>query len=329
MKILITGSAGHLGEALVRTLRANGDDPVGIDIKPSPFTSSVGSIADRAFVGESITGCEAVIHTATLHKPHVGTHSRQDFIDSNITGTLNLLEEAVSANCSAFVFTSTTSTFGDAMRPKPGDPAVWVTEDLRYKPKNIYGVTKTSAEDLCSLFHRNTGMPCIVLKTSRFFPEPDDAKDQRDSFEDANLKINELLYRRADIADMVSAHQLAVTEAGRIGFDRFIISGDTPFKRSEAAELGQNASAVVARYFPNYIEQYERRGWRMFETLGRVYDNSRAREILGWRPFYTFERAIEMLASDQDYRSPITHEIGAKGYHAETFTDGPYPVTGF
>jgi UDP-glucose 4-epimerase len=329
MKILVTGSAGHLGEALVRTLRERGDEAVGIDIMSSTYTVYVGTIADRPFVRECISGCDAVIHTATLHKPHVGTHSRQDFIDTNITGTLNLLEEAVLANCSAFVFTSTTSTFGDAMRPQSGDPAVWVTEALAYKPKNIYGVTKTSAEDLCSLFHRNTGMPCIVLKTSRFFPEADDAKDQRDAFEDANLKINELLYRRADIADMVGARLLAVAEANRIGFDRFIISGDTPFNRSEAAELGRDAPAVVARYFPAYVEQYERRGWRMFDTLGRVYDNSHAREMLGWRPVYTFARAIEMLASNQDYRSPITHEIGAKGYHTETFTDGPYPVTGF
>ena len=209
-KILVTGSAGHLGEALIRTFNESGVESVGIDIKPSDFTDCTGSIADRLFVQNCMADCDAVIHTATLHKPHVGTHSRQDFIDTNVTGTLNLLEEAVNNKCRAFIYTSTTSTFGDAMRPKAGDPAVWVTENLQPIPKNIYGVTKTTAEDLCSLFFRNTSMPCIVLKTSRFFPEEDDAKRQRDQFEDANLKVNELLFRRADIADIVTAHRLAL-----------------------------------------------------------------------------------------------------------------------
>ena len=67
-------------------------------------------------------GVRAVYHAATLHKPHVATHSRQDFVDTNITGTLNLLEEAVAAGVEAFVFTSTTSVFGDALTPPPGLP---------------------------------------------------------------------------------------------------------------------------------------------------------------------------------------------------------------
>jgi UDP-glucose 4-epimerase len=62
-------------------------------------------------------GVGAVVHTATLHKPHVDTHSRQAFVDTNITGTLNLLEEAMRVGVRAFVFTSTTSVFGRALRP--------------------------------------------------------------------------------------------------------------------------------------------------------------------------------------------------------------------
>ena len=114
MKILVTGSSGHLGEALIRTFRDKRIDAIGVDVLPSPFTDRVGSIVDRAFVKECMLGVSAVIHTATLHKPHVVTHSRQDFIDTNITGTLNLLEEATAAKVSSFVFTSTTSTFGRA-----------------------------------------------------------------------------------------------------------------------------------------------------------------------------------------------------------------------
>ena len=137
MKLLVTGSSGHLGEALMRTLRAHGAEPLGLDIKPSAFTDCVGSITDRDFVRECVSQVDGILHTATLHKPHVGTHSRQDFVDTNISGTLNLLEEAVANGNKAFVFTSTTSVFGDSMKPAKGEPAVWVTEDLKPKPKNI------------------------------------------------------------------------------------------------------------------------------------------------------------------------------------------------
>ena len=167
MKILVTGSAGHLGEALMRTLRAKQVEAVGVDVLDSPFTDIRGSIADRAVVDHALRGVTAVLHAATLHKPHVVSHSRQDFVDVNVTGTLNLLEAALANGVRAFIYTSTTSTFGDALTPPPGSPAVWVTEDLAPIPKNIYGVTKVAAEDLCQLFHPNQRLPCLVLRTSR------------------------------------------------------------------------------------------------------------------------------------------------------------------
>src|SRR3954469_9714788 len=148
MTILVTGSAGHLGEGLLRTLRGRDSSVRGIDLKPSPFTDAVGSIVDSDFGRAQMDGVTAVIHTATLHKPHVATHSKQDFVDTNVTGTLNLLEAAVSSDVRAFIFTSTTSTFGDALTPPPGAPAAWITEDVVPIPKNIYGATKIAAENL-------------------------------------------------------------------------------------------------------------------------------------------------------------------------------------
>src|SRR4051812_23950322 len=147
MKILVTGSSGHLGEALMRTLPALGHQALGVDIVRSPFTQVVGSIADRAVVDHCMRGIDAVLHAATLHKPHVATHSRQAFVDTNVTGTLHLLEAAAANPVRAFIYTSTTSTFGDALTPPPGSPAAWITEDVTPIPKNIYGVTKTAAED--------------------------------------------------------------------------------------------------------------------------------------------------------------------------------------
>src|SRR5262249_3403686 len=153
----------------------------------------------RDAVRSGINGVDAVIHAATLHKPHVATHSRADFIDTNITGTLNLLEESVAAGARAFVFTSTTSAFGGALTPPPGAPAAWVTEDVRPVPRNLYGASKTAAEDLCELIHRLHGLACLVLRTSRFFPELDDDPMIRSQYVDGNVKANEFLYRRVDL----------------------------------------------------------------------------------------------------------------------------------
>ncbi len=160
-----------------------------------------------------MAGVTAVIHTATLHKPHVATHSRQNFVDTNVTGTLVLLEAAVAARVAAFIYTSTTSAFGAALVPPSGKPAAWITEDVAPVPKNIYGVTKFAAENLCELFARQAQLPVVVLRTSRFFPEVDDNSEIRARYATENAQANEFLHRRVDIEDVVSAHLLALEKA--------------------------------------------------------------------------------------------------------------------
>ncbi|MDQ8730210.1 NAD(P)-dependent oxidoreductase [Bradyrhizobium sp. LHD-71] len=326
MKVLVTGSSGHLGEALMRTFRAENRSALGVDIKPSPFTDRVGTLCDRDFVRRCMEGVGAVIHAATLHKPHVATHSRQAFVDTNITATLNLLEEAVTSGVTAFIFTSTTSVFGSALTPAPDEPAAWVTEDVAPIPKNIYGVTKTAAESLCELFARKHGLPAIVLRTSRFFPEADDDAAIRQAYETANVQANEMLNRRVDIKDVVSAHLLALEKAASIGFRRYIISATTPFTHDDLAELRRHAPAVVWRLFPKGEALFNARGWRLFPKIDRVYVNERARRELGWQPTYDFGQMLDCLRADQDFRSPLAREVGSKGYHERVFKDEPYPV---
>jgi nucleoside-diphosphate-sugar epimerase len=327
MKILVTGSSGHLGEALVRTLRGTAHQVVGLDRAASPFTESMGTITDRDFVRQNMRDVDAVIHTATLHKPHVATHTAQDFVDVNITGTLNLLEEAVSAGVSSFVFTSTTSAFGRALTPPPGAPAAWVTEDVTDVPKNIYGVTKSAAENLCELYHRRHRLACLVLRTSRFFPEADDDPTMRTTYGDSNVKANEYLYRRVDIQDVVDAHLLALDKAPSIGFGRYIISATTPFQPDDLADLRLNAPASVERRVPEYAEEYARRGWKMFPAIERVYVNERARRELGWQPRYDFRMIIDRLKEGGEPGSPLARAVGSKGYHDREFAEGPYPVS--
>lgn len=258
------------------------------------------------------------MHSATLHKPHVGSHARAQFVETNVSGTLNLLEEAVAAGVERFLFTSTTSAFGRALTPAPGAPATWIDETVAPVPRNIYGTTKTAAEDLCELMHRDHGLPVGILRTSRFFPEQDDREQVRRAYPADNAKVNELLYRRVDLEDAVDAHRRALQRIDALGFGRWVISATTPFTRADLPTLRADAPAVVRRLFPAFEERYAALGWRMFPSIERVYDNGRARRELGWEPRWTFGYALERLAAGAEPRSELARLVGAKGYHAET-----------
>lgn len=326
MTIVVTGSAGHLGEGLMRSLRAAGRTAIGLDIKASPFTDAVGSITDPAFVRRHVAGARAILHAATLHKPHVATHGYRDFLDVNVQGTLVLLEAAAAAGVASFVFTSTTSTFGSALTPAPGEPAAWITETVTPVPKNIYGASKVAAETVCELFARRHRLPVVVLRTSRFFPEADDDAGVRARYSPDNAQANELLNRRCDIQDVVDAHLAAADRAPALGFGRYIISATSPFGPDDLTALRTEAAALVQRLFPDCAELYAARGWSLFPQLDRVYVNALARAELGWQPRYDFRHMLGCLRDGQDFRSPLARDVGSKGYHDRIFTEGPYPV---
>jgi UDP-glucose 4-epimerase len=297
-----------------------------VDRKPSAFTHLVGDISDQRFIEHCMKGVRAVVHAATLHKPHVATHPWQAFIDTNVTGTLTLLEAAAAAEVGSFVYISTTSVFGTALNPPAAEPAAWVTEELLPQPKNIYGTTKLMAESLCELVHRQRHLPVLVLRTSRFFPEEDDNASIRQHYEMANVQANELLYRRVDVEDIVTAILSAVEKAPRIGHGRFIISATTPFKLSDLETLRKDAPRAVQRLYPGCEALYAAHNWKLFPAIDRVYVNELARRVLEWQPGYDFAYVLECLRSGRDFRSALAREVGSKGYHDRSFSDGPYPV---
>jgi UDP-glucose 4-epimerase len=314
-RIVVTGSSGHLGEALVRSIRSSGREAVGLDARASPFTSFVGSTTDRELVRAALHGADAVIHTAALQQPHLASHPREAFVETNVSGTLVMLEAAREADIRSFVFTSSTSAFGRALSADSAQAATWITEDVVPVPRNIYGVTKIAAEQLCELAAFELDLAVVVLRVARFFPELDDNESVRAAYSNQNVKTNEFLYRRVDIADAVEAHLLAVEAAPALGFERLIISATTPFDRRDVTTLAHDAPAVVRQAFPDQEAEYERREWRMFPTLDRVYDNTRARSVLGWAPRYDFRHVLDQLKADEEPGSSLAQVVGAKGYH--------------
>ncbi len=290
MRILVTGSSGWLGQTLVPRLRRDGHEVVGIDPVPSATTDVVGSIADRGLVRAAMrdAAIEAVVHAGARHKPHVETHPRSEFVAVNVEGTLNLLEESVApgSKVDRFVFTSTTSLMISkevrAGRSAGATAAAWITEEMTpLLPRNIYGVTKLSAEHLCRMFHETHGLPVLILRTARFFPEEDDMAHAIEQ-SDANTKANEFLFRRLSVEDAAESHVVALGKAPALGFDTFIISSTTPFVPDDCEDLIADAPAVVRRHFPRYPDIYARLAWTMFPSIDRVYDSSKAARRLGF-----------------------------------------------
>lgn len=296
MRILLTGSSGWLGRHLAPRLRRDGHEVVGLDPMPGPDTTHRGSIADRACVVAAMAGIEAVIHAGALHKPHVATHAKGEFLAVNVEGTLHLLEAAVAQGVDRFVLTSTTSLMVDrALHEGRLDRAAWITEGMsRLEPRNIYGVSKLAAEHLARLIHETEGLPVVILRTARFFPEADDMAHAIEQ-DDANTKANELLFRRLTVEDAAEAHVAALAQAPSIGFDRFIVAAPTPFRPEDAQGLLHDAPAVVARYFPDYPAVYARLGWTMFRSIDRVYDAGRIEARLGFRCGTGFGQRLAQL----------------------------------
>lgn len=276
MRILVTGSSGQLG-AVISSMLSREHSVLGIDLLPGEFTTHIGNITNRNFVLSATKNVEAIIHTGSLHTPQLKTHSKEEFIDTNIAGTLNLLQASIKSGIRRFIYSSTTSLYGHAMVPT--EKAVWVTEDLLPKPRDIYDVTKIAAEGLCEIFAYNYGLPCISLRVSRFFPESE------------YLMTIYRLYRGVDVRDAATAHILAM-EVELNDYEVLNISAASPFSRNETHELLHDAPSVLVRHFPHIDKLFAQKGWQLPKSIDRVYSIDKAQQLLNYRPKFNFDTLV-------------------------------------
>eukprot|EP00435_Cladocopium_sp_Y103_P045516 s471_g13.t1 len=168
--VLVTGSCGYLGEALLILLRAVGLRAQGLDLVPTSDPGSIaGDVSAEEAVQRAAEGCRSIIHTAALHAPNLDFYTEADFRRINLEGTRHVLNTASEMGMVGVVFSSTTSLMNTLKVKEQTRSAMMVlraTEDYG-TPRNIYGVTKKLAEEYC----KDASCRVAILRLSRFFAE--------------------------------------------------------------------------------------------------------------------------------------------------------------
>ena len=172
-KILVTGADGFIGSHLVEALVRQGRgvrafvfynslgswgwlDEAPKDIKNS-FEVIAGDIRDGAAVKEALRGCDTVLHLAALIGIPYSYRAPESYVDTNIAGTLNVVQAARDLGTQKVVHTSTSEVYGTAQR-------VPISEDHPLHAQSPYAATKIAADQLALSFHAAFGTPVAVAR---------------------------------------------------------------------------------------------------------------------------------------------------------------------
>lgn len=265
-KVLITGSSGRIGRALHWKL-CQKYSTEGMDLSPSSATSIIGDICNYDLLLKSFQNVDTVFHAAALHAPHVDVYLEKQFFEINVQATENVCKAALAAGVSQIIFTSTTALYGYANQGK--EKAVWVNEQTIPQPRTIYHKTKIEAEKILKEY-ASEKLSISIIRMSRCFPEP------------VQKMAVYRLHRGVDYRDVADAHILASEVKKTKDFDVFVVSGKTPFLKSDLEELARNPETVIRERHPQLASEFDERKWNFPIAIDRVYDASYPAKILGW-----------------------------------------------
>ncbi|MDF2817874.1 MAG: epimerase [Stenotrophomonas rhizophila] len=277
VKILLTGSSGRVGRAIFGALAAR-HEVVGIDRSPFATTRHVADFTDIRMLAKVLQGVDAVIHAAALHAPHVGLFSDSEFQRINVEGTRTLAMLAREAGVRRLVFTSTTALYGYAIVP---GRCTWVDEQTTPQPRTVYHRSKLAAEQWLEEA-AGPDLDVRVIRMSRCFPEPPERM------------MLYRLHRGIDVRDVADAHVAALTNDGP-AFQRYLVTGWTPFQREDCEALVTRPRDVLAQRCPQWLAEYDRRGWSL-PVVDRIHDARAASVGLQWRSWRGPETILEQLA---------------------------------
>lgn len=292
MNVLVTGSSGRIGRAVLQALQAQGHRAQGLDLRPDATTRWVGEVDDAALLARALHGQQAVVHAAALHAPQVGRVPDAQFDRVNVQATRRLAEAALQAGVRRLVYTSTTALYGaggDAAEACAA-PVPWITEHTAPQPRTIYHRSKLAAEGvLAEAAAASRGaLGVCILRMSRCFPEPVPA-----------MALYRL-HRGVDARDVAQAHVLALSHPlPAAGVACFIVSGPPPFLPEDVPLLRSQLRQVLQQRCPPLLQAFEQHGWPVPAGIDRVYDPACALQQLGWRPQHGFESVLAQWAAGE------------------------------
>lgn len=279
MKILLTGAAGKLGEAVFR-LASDEHEVVGIDLHDGGNSAiHTLSFTERDKVSSLMEGCDVVIHTAALHGGHAKTHSPTQYVEINVGGLATLLDLCLEHGVKRMVYSS-------SMEVVVGKD--WLANGLGVfdestppAPDWIYPLTKLQGELMGKLYQRRHGLEFVALRYMNI----------RD-----NKPCMQLLTRGNVRDDVARANLLAASVPG-IGFEVFHIGPETPLRAADMVQAQSDPRAVLEQYWPGSSDILGTAGvqpaWKYFWPVTRI---DKARRLLGWKPEVTFQTYLDHLS---------------------------------
>lgn len=348
MKIMVTGGAGFIGSAVVRLAIARGHEVVNVDaLTYAACLDNVASISDNQYYvlkKADIRDRSALDEIFTETKPDVVMHlaaeshvdrsidGPSDFIETNITGTFNMLEAARKywldrgkPNGFRFHHISTDEVYGSL----PADPSVQFTEDTSYDPRSPYSASKAASDHLVRAWAETYGLPVVLTNCSNnygpfHFPEKlipvviinALAGKPLPIYGDGS-NVRDWLFVE-DHADAL----LLVVEKGTLGRS-YNIGGEN--ERSNL-ELVQTICGILDELRPRSDGKYADLITFVTDRPGHdaryAIDPTRIREELGWRPSVTVEeglhKTVEWYLANEDWwralqdRRGVGERLGTK-----------------
>ena len=319
MKILITGGAGFIGSALVRLAVHRGHQVVNLDaLTYAACLENVTIVATNPlyqFVQADIRDRVAITEIFVAHQPDIVMHlaaeshvdrsidGPADFIETNITGTFNVLEAARACwsesgypDSFRFHHISTDEVFGSL----PSDPEVQFTEDTPYDPRSPYSASKAASDHLVRAWHETYGLPVVLSNCSNnygpyHFPEKLIPVVILNAIEGKPIPIygdgsnvRDWLY----VEDHADALLLVATK-GELGRS-YNIGGENELTNLQLVEtLCRILDRLRPRENGSYYDSVTFVTDRPGHDARYAINPSRIREELGWRPSLRVEEGLE------------------------------------